>query len=131
MKKVYIIDDDRNIVESITMVLEAEGYEVAAQYDETDVVNKISDFAPDAIILDVIFPEDDSAGFKIARLLKNDERTEKMPILMLSAINEKGIYAGSFSNKDLDESYLPVNEFIEKPIKPKMLIQKLQTLLGE
>lgn len=131
MKKVYIIDDDRDIVESLTMVLEKEGYEVVSQYDDHSVVENVKNYGPDAIILDVIFPEDDSAGFKIARELKNNDDTQMIPILMLSAINEKGIYAGSFSSRDIDDTYLPVNEFIEKPIKPQVLIQKLKMLLSD
>lgn len=130
MKKVYIIDDDRNIVESISMVLEKEGYKVSAQYNEENAVERVAVFRPDIVILDVIFPEDDSAGFKIAKALKNDEKTQDIPILMLSAINEKGIYAGTFSNRDIDDTYLPVNGFVEKPIKPKALLERIQNIIG-
>ena len=128
MKKVYIVDDDRNIVESITIVLESEGFEVASQFDEINVVENIAANAPDLIILDVMFPEDDSAGFKIARKIKQDARTQILPVLMLSAINEKGIYAGTFSNKDIDDTYLPINDFAEKPINPEKLLQKVKDL---
>jgi CheY-like chemotaxis protein len=93
-------------------------------------VENVLKVGADLVILDVIFPEDDSAGFKIARELKKDDRTSKIPILMLSAINEKGIYAGTFSSRDVDDSFLPVNEFIEKPISPKALIQKVNALLN-
>lgn len=130
MKKVYIIDDDRNIVESMSIVLRKHGYGVDAQYDEKDVVKNLVEKKPDVVILDVMFPENESAGFDIAREIRKDPRTEKLPILMLSAINEKGVYAGTFSNKDRDESYLPVNEFIEKPIRPEQLLQKIGAAVG-
>ena len=129
MKKVYIIDDDRNIVESITMVLNAEGFETEAQYDENDLVENVGNYNPDLVILDVMFPEDDSAGFKMAKLLKNDKTTENVPILMLSAINEKGLYAGTFSNRDIDDEYLPVSDFVEKPIHPAKLVEKVNELI--
>ncbi|MCX5794861.1 MAG: response regulator [Elusimicrobia bacterium] len=129
MKKIYIVDDDRNIVESIRIVLEAHGYAVAAQYDEKDVVANLAAQKADAVILDVMFPENPDAGFEIARQLRGDQRTAKVPILMLSAINEKGVYAGTFSNKDRDDSWLPINQFIEKPIKPKQLLQILEAAL--
>lgn len=129
MKKVYIVDDDRNIVESITMVLNAEGFETEAQYDEDDLIDNVKGFSPDLVILDVMFPEDDSAGFKMARELKDDEATKEIPILMLSAINEKGLYAGTFSNRDIDDEYLPVSDFVEKPIHPTKLVEKVKTLI--
>ena len=130
MKKVYIVDDDRDIIESITMVLESADYKVAHQTDEKNVVDNIKQFGPDLVILDVMFPENISAGFDIAREIHNCSDTEKIPILMLSAINEKGLYAGTFSDKDKDDSFLPVKEFVEKPIDPKTLLDKVKTLTG-
>ncbi len=126
--KVYIVDDDRNIVKSLSMVLKTAGYEIEAQYDERDLLQNVRKFQPDVIILDVMFPEDDGAGFEMARSLKNDNATSNIPILMLSAINEKAIYSGKFSNKDRDPSWLPVQEFVEKPIVPKDLLAKVEAL---
>ncbi|MCJ7472683.1 MAG: response regulator [Actinobacteria bacterium] len=129
MEKIYIIDDDEDIVESISMVLKANDYEVAAQYNDEDVVENVSKFSPDLIILDVIFPEDHSAGFKIARALKSDEKLVKIPIIMLSAVNEKGIFMGRFSDQDIDQSWLPVNKFLDKPVQPKELIRLVKSVL--
>ncbi|MCB4791616.1 MAG: response regulator [Elusimicrobia bacterium] len=129
MKKVYIVDDDRDIVDSISIVLKSSGYEVKAQYDEENLIKNVESFGPDLIILDVIFPESDSAGFDMARQLKDSKSTKNIPILMLSAINEKGNYGFTFSNRDRDNSYLPVEEFIEKPIMPGDLIKKVKELI--
>lgn len=128
MKKVYIVDDDRNCVESIVLVLEKEGFSVKAQYDEDNVVENAHEFGADLIILDVMFPENDGAGFELARLIKGDKRTGDVPILMLSAVNEKGVYAGTFSNRDRDDSWLPVEDFVEKPINPRDLVTKTKKL---
>ena len=129
MSRIYVVDDDRDIVESITMVLESEGHKVAAQFDDVDVCKRAEKFNADLVLLDVMFPEDESAGFKMARALRHNQATRDLPILMLSAINEKGYYAGTFSNRDRDDSYLPVNEFVEKPIQPADLIKKVNALL--
>ena len=129
MKKIYVVDDDRDIVESIRTVLEAHGYAVAAQHDEKDVAANIAAQKADAVILDVMFPENPDAGFEIAREIRGDKRTAQIPILMLSAINEKGVYAGTFSNKDRDDAWLPVDKFIEKPIKPGQLLQHVEEVL--
>ena len=64
MKKIYIIDDDRDIVESMSMVLKANGYEVSAQYNDENVVENVLKYNPDLIILDVMFPENNSIGFE-------------------------------------------------------------------
>jgi CheY-like chemotaxis protein len=128
VKRVYVVDDDKDMVESISIVLESTGYEVGAQYDDKNVVANVAEFGADLIILDVMFPDDSGAGFELARALKSDERTSHLPILMLSAINETGIYAGSFSNRDRDPSWLPVQDFVEKPISPKVLLAKVELL---
>jgi len=128
MKKIYIVDDDRDIIESIKMVLESAGYEIAFQTDENDVVKNIKTFGPDLVILDVMFPENISAGFDVARDISGCDDTKAIPVIMLSAINEKGFYAGTFSNRDRDDSFLPVSEFIEKPVNPTDLLEKVKTL---
>jgi len=130
MEKIYIIDDDQDIVESISMVLKANGYEVSAQYNDEDVVENVSKYDPDLIILDVIFPEDSSAGFKMAREIKSDDKLVKIPIIMLSAVNEKGIFLGRFSDQDIDQSWLPVNKFLEKPVQPKELLRLVKSVLS-
>ncbi len=130
MSNIYIVDDDKDIIDAATMVLETEGHNIAFQTDPADVVKNVLDFKADLIILDVIFPEEDDAGFKIARLLRHEEKTKKIPLLMLSAVNEKGQYAGTFSNKDRDDIYLPVDMFAEKPVSPKDLISLTNKMLN-
>ncbi len=128
VKRVYVVDDDKDIVEAVSIVLESAGYEVGAQYDDKNVVANVAAFDPDLIILDVMFPEDSGAGFEMARALKSDDRTSGRPILMLSAVNDMGIYVGRFSNRDRDPSWLPVEEFAEKPISPQALLTKVELL---
>jgi CheY-like chemotaxis protein len=128
VKRVYVIDDEQSIVESVSMILESKGYEVGAQNDDKDVVDNVVAFGADLVIVDVMFPEDTGAGFEMARALKSDGRTSSLPIIMLTAVNEAGIYVGRFSNKDRDESWLPVQEFVEKPVNPEVLLAKVALL---
>ena len=128
MKRVYVIDDEQSIVESVSMILESKGYEVGAQNDDKDVVDNVVAFGADLVIVDVMLPEDSGAGFKMARALNADERTSALPLLMLTAVNEAGIYVGRFSNKDRDEAWLPVQEFVDKPIDPEVLLAKVELL---
>ena len=129
MKKIYIIDDDRDMVEAMSIVLKSHGYDVAFQYDEEKVIENLIAQKPDLVILDVMFPQDQSAGFNIARQIKNTQETSSIPIIMLSAINEKGVYAGTFSSNDRDDTWLPVDDFVEKPIQNKQLLQKIRSIL--
>ena len=129
MKKVYIVDDDRDIVESMSIVLKANGYEVSAQYDDENVIENVLQYEPDLIILDVMFPENSSAGFKIARELKRSAKSEDIPIIMLSAINERGSYPGKFSNEDADKEWLPIDMYLDKPVQPDELLEKVKSVL--
>jgi len=128
VKRVYVIDDEPSIVESVSMVLEGNGYVVGSQNDDKDVVDNVVEFGADLVILDVMLPEDTAAGFKMARALQADERTKALPRLMLTAVNEAGIYVGKFTNKDLDETWLPVQEFVEKPVVPEVFLAKVKAL---
>jgi len=129
MAKIYIIDDDRDIVESISTVLEANGYEVSSQYNDENVIENVLKQNPDLIILDVMFPENNSAGFEIAREIKRNKKLTDIPIIMLSVINERGIYIGQFSKQDIDPTWLPVNLFLDKPIQPKELLKQVESIL--
>jgi len=128
VKRVYVIDDEPSIVESVALVLEGNGYVVGSQNDDKDVVDNVVEFGADLVILDVMLPEDTAAGFKMARALQADERTKALPRLMFTAVNESGIYVGKFTNKDLDETWLPVQEFVEKPIVPEVFLAKVKAL---
>jgi CheY-like chemotaxis protein len=128
VKRVYVIDDEPSIVESVALVLEGNGYVVGSQNDDKDVVDNVVEFGADLVILDVMLPEDTAAGFKMARALQADERTKALPRLMFTAVNEAGIYVGKFTKKDLDETWLPVQEFVEKPVVPEVFLAKVKAL---
>ena len=128
MKKVYLVDDDVDLVEGMTMTLESAGYEVKSQYDDKNLAENIRSFNPDIIILDVMFPGDDGAGFKMARTIAHHDNIKNIPILMLSGVNQEGPFVGNFSNKDIDDTYMPVTEFVEKPVDHKKLVEKVEQL---
>jgi len=126
--KIYIIDDDLEMVNLLRLTLESAGHRVADQNDGGNLVENITGFSPDIIILDVMFPGDPEAGFKMARLIRHSEKIKDIPILMLTSVNEEGDFLSTFSSRDIDDIYLPVTEFIEKPIEPRLLLQKVNEL---
>ncbi|MHC4874207.1 MAG: response regulator transcription factor [Planctomycetota bacterium] len=127
-KKIYIIDDDMDQVAALTANLENAGYEVKAQYDDKDLVENLRFFNPDAIIQDVMFPGEDDAGFKMARTIRHADDLKEKPVIMLTGVNTEGEFPAKFSNKDIDEVYLPITEFVNKPADPKKIIEIIEKL---
>ena len=129
MARILIIDDDPDVVESLTLVLEGNGHQVEARHDTVDLLATVKAVHPDLIILDVVFPDDEQAGFKAARLLAGDAAVRDIPVLMLSAVNQLSNLGFSFSEKDISRDYLPVEGFIEKPVEPARLLARIDGLL--
>ena len=126
MAKILIVDDDPDIVESMKVVLEDKGYEVISAPNGEEGLKAAKKRKPDIVILDIMMETGDK-GFDVARKLKNDPECKKMSILMLTAIKEKtGL---DFKKESHDEVWLPVDEYVEKPIKPEELIAKVETFL--
>ncbi len=93
-------------------------------------VQSVRESPPDLLILDVMFPQDSTAGFEAARRIKGlGEHLEDMPILMLTAINQQ--FPLGFGSRDLDDHWLPVSDFVEKPVDFSVLKEKIARLLNE
>jgi CheY-like chemotaxis protein len=129
MAKVLIIDDDEDIIDNLTMVLEKAGHTVRVKRDTEQVTASVAAVDPDVIVLDVMFPQDPYAGFKAARELKADAKLAKIPILVLSAVNQRAGQAFGFSDADLSADFLPAEAFLEKPVEPKALLARIQAVL--
>jgi CheY-like chemotaxis protein len=130
MAKILIIDDDLDIIDSLKMILESSGYEVAVKTDTDNLVEDIRQTSPDLIILDIIFPEDPNAGFAAARTLHKSEEVRHVPVLLLSAVNQQSNMSFGFSDADISEDFMPVKGFIEKPVEPSVLLAKVKELLA-
>ena len=129
MAKVLIIDDDEDIIQNLTVVLEKSGHSVHVKRDTERVTAEVAAVNPDVIILDVMFPEDPYAGFKAAREIKADPKLSAIPILVLSAVNQRAGQAFGFSESDLSPDFLPAQAFIEKPVEPKVLLERIESVL--
>lgn len=129
MAKILIVDDDQDIVDSLTVILESRDYQVAVKPDTDNIVEDVMDINPDLIILDIMFPEDPQAGFIAARALSKNASLKKIPILVLSAVNQRSDLSFGFSEADISDDFLPVEAFIEKPVEPKILLDRIDQLL--
>ncbi len=85
---------------------------------------------PDLVILDVMFPENSCAGFELARKMRHyNDKLKDIPVLMLTAVNSEIPFG--FSSKDIDEYWLPVTDFLEKPIDFDILSSKVLDILSK
>jgi len=128
MAYILIVDDDEDLASATSTVLRSAGHKVKALLDTSDAIASMKEKTPDLIILDVMFPEDTMAGFKLTRAIRNEsEKFKKIPILMLTAVNSK--LPMGFSSDDIDDSWMPVSDFVEKPVDLDVLLSKIQKLL--
>lgn len=125
-KKIIIIDDDVDLVEAMRITLENAGLEVIDAQDGKKGVEKIKKESPDLVILDVMMGSQDE-GFFVAYEIRNDPELSDIPIIMLTAIGQE---TGFSFNKEKDEDFLPVNEFLEKPVDPDKLVELVKINLG-
>jgi DNA-binding response OmpR family regulator len=119
-KKILIVDDEADLVETIRFPLELEGFQVLAAYNGEEGLNQARSERPDLILLDLMLPKLD--GYKICRLLKFDDRYKHIPIFMLTAkTQEKDKILGKETGAD---------EYLTKPFDIDELIAKIKSNLS-
>jgi len=121
MPKILVVDDDKQFLEMMTVRLEATGYAVIVAFDSREGLVKAKSENPDLILLDVMMPEMD--GYEFCNLLKNDKRYSNIPIIICTAMVQKTEL--ETSNK------VKADATISKPFDHKILISKIEELLGE
>jgi CheY-like chemotaxis protein len=121
-RTILVIDDDIDLVEIIRMTLENEGYEVIDAQSGTRGLELAETNNPDLILLDVMMDELDE-GFQVAYKLRHGDGTRDIPILILTAVADQ---TGFEFDPGKDADFLPVNEFLEKPVSPRKLVDMVR-----
>jgi DNA-binding response OmpR family regulator len=122
MAKIAIIDDDPDIIDASSLVLTSKGHEVITANNPDDGYKIVKENSPDLIILDVMMNEPDDGFFLAQKFRKNNIKT---PIIMYTSVSKTtGIDYGV-------NEMVPVNEYVEKPISPAQLIEKVEKLLHQ
>jgi CheY-like chemotaxis protein len=131
-KTVLLVDDDVDLLEINRITLEAEGFNVLTA-ENGDQAMRIATTTPvDVAVLDVMMTTP-TEGFLLARALRQDDRTKRIPLLMLTSVNAEHEAQGSsfrFTDRDRDPQWLPVDRFVDKPVKPEDLVTMVRTLAG-
>lgn len=117
-KTIMIIDDDIDLVEAMRITLESAGFNVIDAQEGIKGLEIIQEKHPDLLILDVMMDTQDE-GFQLAYTLRNRPDTKDLPIIMVTAVSTQ---TGYHFDPGKDEAFLPVDEFIEKPVNPQNLI---------
>lgn len=131
-RRVLLVDDDVDFLEVNRTALERAGFDVVTAQDGQQALRVVDETPLDAAVLDVMMttPEE---GFELARALRKHPRTRQLPLLMLTSVNAVNAAHGwkfRFSDQDRDEMWLPVDRFLDKPVKPEQLVSHLRTLMA-
>jgi len=119
MAKILVIDDDPDLVEAISTLLESRGFETVSAENGQQGFEKAKKELPDLILLDVMMATK-TEGFDIARNLHDDSATKGIPVVMVTGIRRDMNLPFRF---EPDPTWLPVKAVIEKPIKPEALLK--------
>jgi two-component system, OmpR family, phosphate regulon response regulator PhoB len=119
MKRVLLIEDDRDIVELVRYNLEREGFQVAAAGDGFTGLAQVRKSPPDILLLDLMLPN--LSGLEICKEIRRDQALNRLPILMLTARGEEadrviGLEMGA-------------DDYVTKPFSPRELVARIKALL--
>jgi len=131
-KTVLLVDDDVDLLDINRITLEGAGFEVLTAENADDAMRVATTRQVDVAVLDVMMTTP-TEGFLLARALRQDDRTKHIPLLMLTSVNAEYEAQGSsfrFTDRDRDPQWLPVDRFVDKPVKPEDLVSMVRTLAG-
>jgi DNA-binding response OmpR family regulator len=119
LKKIFVVEDDRNISALLHHILEGNGYTVENSFDGREALGKLEYYQPDLIILDVNLPS--ISGIQLLEALKASKKTASIPVLMCT---ERSLIG------DIETALaIGAEAYITKPFAPDRLIRKIEELM--
>ncbi|MCJ7655349.1 MAG: response regulator [Dehalococcoidia bacterium] len=126
--KILVVDDDPDILEAVTLILESQGYQVVTAQNGLEGLAQIKAEEPDLMILDLLMPKMD--GFALFKELQDPKwlKYKDMPILILSSVREEA----SRRRYELETGVeLEMADYIEKPFSPDVLLKRVGELISK
>ena len=121
---ILVVDDDPDLVESITMKLESNNFRVTKAYDGIEAWDKIKEERPDLIILDVMMPRKD--GYEMCKEIKKDDQYKDITVVLLTAVGD-AVTTTAYTH--MDGKTTPADDFIPKPIDLDKLMEIVKEYL--
>lgn len=125
-KKLLIIDDDPDFVAGIKSILDAAGFETEVAYNPKDGLKALTEKKYDLLLLDIMMGRG-AEGIMIARKLRKDAKLREMPVLIITGMREQ--IAFLFPGEPVHPRFVEVDELVEKPVEPRLLIEKVNSLI--
>lgn len=119
MAKILIIDDDPETIKLLESILRMEGYQTSSVLESRNAFQVVESFAPDLVLLDIMMP--DINGIAICKLIKSNPHTSKIKVMMVSALSDDGTRKDSMN--------AGANQFVTKPVLPRVFAQQVKDLL--
>lgn len=114
-KKILLVDDEHDLVETMQLALEAKGYEIACAYDGEEGLKAAREGAPDIVILDLMMPK--MNGYQVCWELKNNDVTRNIKVIMLTAkTQETDKFWGHETGAD---------DYVTKPFEMSALLKRI------
>lgn len=125
-KRLLVIDDDPDFVEGIKSILETADYDVDVAYNSKDGFGALQTGHYDLLLLDIMMGRG-AEGIMIARKMRKDIKLREMPVLIITGIREQMAFL--FPGQAVHPHFMAVDELVEKPVEPQLLLDKVSTLL--
>ena len=125
-EKILVVDDDPDILDAVSMILESQGYQVVTARDGIEGLANLKAEVPDLMILDLLMPKMD--GFGVLRELQDPRwaKYKDIPILVLTSVREEA----SRRRYELETGLeLGVADYVEKPMPPDVLLERVERLI--
>jgi two-component system, OmpR family, alkaline phosphatase synthesis response regulator PhoP len=117
--RILIADDNPSNVELLEVYLSDIDCELGVATDGRDTINKVAEFQPDLILLDIMMPK--LSGFEVCQKLKSDPATKGIMVLMVTALNEPG---------DIERAVnAGTDDFLSKPVNKLELLKRVENML--
>lgn len=126
-KRLLMIDDDPDFVSGIKAILDKEGFEVDVAYNPKDGMNALQTKQYDLLLLDIMMGRG-AEGIMIARKLRKDVKLRELPVLIMTGMREQ--IAFLFPGEPIHPRFVEIDELVEKPVEPKMLLEKVNSLIA-
>ena len=128
-KRILIVDDNADYAEAIKAILESGPYKVETANSTEEAGRRLEGVPPDLIILDILMQKG-AEGIVLSRKLRKDPKLGKVPIIMLTSVTKQSGFR-FIEDDPRHPQFLPVDEFMEKPVSPADLFARIEKTLKE